>query len=265
MEITMPNPFPGMNPYLEDPALWPGFHTLLIAEITRLLQPLLNARGYYANSDERVWLAESPRTFFPDVGVVESPKRRRQTSDIAVMEVDEPLHLKSLEIEGRERFLEIFDSSGNQLVTSIEVISPSNKSHTHGRELYLRKQRELRVAAVNLVEIDLLRAGLHVMDVPRPLLNAIPGWSYVVHIGRVNAADYEVYAINLREALPKVRIPLKASDPDVALDLQAAVNAAYQVGPYNLRMNYSRPPDPPLDAENERWAEELLRSKGLRQ
>jgi hypothetical protein len=253
-----------MNPYLDDPAIWPGFHTLLIAEITRLLQPLLNARGYYANSDERVWLAEAPRTFFPDVGVVESPKRTGTGSSLALMEVDEPLHLKSLEIEGKERFIDMFDSSGNQLVTSIEVVSPSNKSQTHGRELYLQKQREVRDAAVNLVEIDLLRTGLHVIDVPRSLLTSISGWSYVVLIGRVNAVDYEVYAIKLRDALPRIRIPLKAGEPDIALDLQEAVNAAYQIGPYELRINYHRPPEPPLGIEDAKWADELLLDKGLR-
>lgn len=259
----MSNPFPGMNPYLEDPAIWPGFHTLLIAEITRLLQPLLNARGYYANSDERVWLAEAPRTFFPDVAVVEAQKPLNPAA-VAVLEVDEPLHLKSLEIEGRERFLDIFDSSGNQLITSIEVISPSNKAPTQGRELYIQKQREVRDAQVNLVEIDLLRTGQQVVDVPRSLLSGVPGWDYIVHIGRVQATDYEVYLIQLRDRLPRVRIPLKAGEPDVALDLQLAVNAAYNIGPYELRLNYNRPPEPPLDAQDTKWAIQLLEQQRLK-
>ena len=48
---------------------------------------------------------------------------------------------------------------GKRLVTSLEVLSLSNKTPgEHGRELFLRKQKELLASKVNLVEIDLLRA-----------------------------------------------------------------------------------------------------------
>ena len=35
-----------------------------------------------------------------------------------------------------------------------------------GRGLYLRKQREILESDVNLIEIDLLRAGMHTAAVP---------------------------------------------------------------------------------------------------
>ena len=43
----MPNPFPGMNPYLEDPKSWPSFHALLNVECLRRLAARL-APDYYA-------------------------------------------------------------------------------------------------------------------------------------------------------------------------------------------------------------------------
>ncbi|MBI3467805.1 MAG: DUF4058 family protein [Planctomycetes bacterium] len=33
----MPSPFPGMDPYLETPAEWPGLHHLLITKAHQLL------------------------------------------------------------------------------------------------------------------------------------------------------------------------------------------------------------------------------------
>ena len=48
----MRNPFPGMNPYLEDPVLWGGVHHLLM----RALHQQLNQRlpeGYVALVEER--------------------------------------------------------------------------------------------------------------------------------------------------------------------------------------------------------------------
>ena len=35
----MNTPFPGMDPYLEHPALWPGLHNRLIVTMANQLQP----------------------------------------------------------------------------------------------------------------------------------------------------------------------------------------------------------------------------------
>ena len=35
----MPSPFPGMDPYLEHPNLWPELYHWLISEIARFLSP----------------------------------------------------------------------------------------------------------------------------------------------------------------------------------------------------------------------------------
>ena len=79
----MPTPFPGMDPYLEHPALWPDVHNGLIAELRNTLASQLRPR-YYVALEERTYLAESAGLTFvsrPDVTVVStSPPAANQTS-----------------------------------------------------------------------------------------------------------------------------------------------------------------------------------------
>jgi hypothetical protein len=56
--------------------------------------------------------------------------------------------------------------------------------------------------------------------------------------------------------------PLKGKDPNVPLDLSAALAAAYDNGAYDASIDYSKPPSPPLSPEDARWAGKLLRAKG---
>ena len=53
----MPSPFPGMDPFLEDPGLWPDVHHALISELQAFLNQNLSKR-YVARVEERVYLAE---------------------------------------------------------------------------------------------------------------------------------------------------------------------------------------------------------------
>src|SRR5687767_1764672 len=158
---TMPSPFPGMDPWLESPDIWPGFHDKLINETVRIMQPQLRARGYYIDSGERVWLAEPGRLVVPDdvVFSVQPSSGAKPGDNVAIMDADEPIRVKREPVEVRETYAEIFDARGHQLVTGIEFLSPTNKSDGHGRQLYQRKQQELAAASINLVEIDLIRGG----------------------------------------------------------------------------------------------------------
>jgi hypothetical protein len=67
----------------------------------------------------------------------------------------------------RQGFIEIVDiRSGRRVVPVVEILSPSNKTPGPGRDLYLKKQDELRAGRISLVEIDLLRCGHRVMCAP---------------------------------------------------------------------------------------------------
>jgi hypothetical protein len=50
----------------------------------------------------------------------------------------------------------------------------------------------------------------------------------------------------------------------VPLDLQVLVEQAHQHGRYQLEFDYRQPPEPRFDAADAAWADELLRSLGLR-
>ena len=41
----MPSPFPGMDPYLEDPAIWPGVHAAMLAAVFERLADLGQSIG----------------------------------------------------------------------------------------------------------------------------------------------------------------------------------------------------------------------------
>jgi hypothetical protein len=172
--------------------------------------------------------------------------------------------------ERREVFLEIYalqGQGGDRLITTIEILSPSNKTPgEHGRELYLRKQKEILDSKVHLVEIDLLRAGIHSTAVPRErVIEGSGPFDYHICIHRFDHfEDYLVYPVRVEERLPEIAIPLSPQDSPVLVDLQAIFERAYDIGAYRRRILYHQgSPVPPLSAEQTEWTTRLLREKGL--
>ncbi len=264
----MPSPFPGMDPWLESPTEWPGFHDILIITTVEILQPQLRAMGYYANPGERVWLMEPHRPIYPDVAMIQHvrhPVATRAPSALAVLEPDEPLRVPAPIVEIHEGFVEIFDAADNRLVTGIEFVSPANKVDFDGRRLYQQKQQELREAGVHLVEVDLIRRGPHVLDIPQRVVEEARPWDYLVNLARRGSRELEFYAIPMQQSLPRIRVPLKSGGEDATLDLQLAFNRSYEIGPYPERLNYAAaPPEPAFTDDRARWADKLLRTRGLR-
>src|SRR3954470_23055336 len=72
----MPCPFPGMDPYIERPEIWPDFHDRLVTSIAAVLQPLLKPK-YVALVQERLYVTESERPVYPDAAVARSGGSRR--------------------------------------------------------------------------------------------------------------------------------------------------------------------------------------------
>lgn len=258
----MPSPFPGMDPWLEHPADWPGLHHLLISAAAGLLNKQLKSRGYFVKVDERIWLEEPPAVVRPDLAII--GRRATQAASASTAVADEPLTIRVLTEEVHEGVLEIYDAKGRHLVTGIEVVSPSNKAKGRGRDSYRRKRREWRRAGVNFVEIDLLRGGQHLVDVPKSALASVPSWGYLASVARGHRSEREVYPISLRQRLPRIRVPLKSADEDAVLDVQAALDEAYDAGPFSQSIDYNLDPTPPLSPTDKDWTDGILRQKGLR-
>lgn len=269
----MRSPFPGMDPYLENPDWFPNLHHDLITYIKQTLQSRL-PESYYAQSDQRVWLEYSRRHVEPDVEIVHSRRRQRRRSGGAVALAErlpaEPVVVSVETVEHgpfRESFIEIKKREGKsvRLVTSLEVLSPSNKTVGNpGREQYIQKQREVLGSDVNLVEIDLLRGGVHTTAVPRDEAVAQGGrFDYHVSVHRFNRPnDYFVYPIPLENPLPLIGIPLLPADPDVTLDLQMVFDQAYVAGPYSREIDYGEDPIvPPLRPSQIKWMASLRKAR----
>jgi hypothetical protein len=257
----MPNPFPGMDPYLEGD-LWTSVHTDLCVQIAHQLAPKLRPK-YIALSTRRVVLAASddeeqtngPR--FPDVGIL---SRHGAGNAPSTAVATAPLILSAALPESIPHVsVEIRDIAHRRLVTCIEVLSPTNKRGT-GRAEYEAKRLEVLSGGAHLFEIDLLRAGARF-----PTSDPLPTAPYFVFISRTERrSKVEVWPILLEQPLPTIPVPLLPDDPDVPLDLQAALTAEYDIIGYDELIDYTQPPPGPLIPEQRAWVEERLRSAGRR-
>ena len=265
----MPSPFPGMDPYLESPRLWPDVHHSLISGIRQQLNPQLRPK-YVARIEERVYISDETdvgrKAIVPDVHVVASTggsaaaPRGARAPEGNVAQAVKVVELIDQEIH--EPRIEILDAESREVVTVIEVLSPTNKIRgSEGRREYLKKRRRVIASPAHLVEIDFLRDGARVF-----VGQDLPAHDYGVYLSRAadDARDGLFWPILLSQKLPEVLIPLRAGDDDVRLDLQAVLNRQYDEAGYDADIEYARAPDVPLSAELAKWSDDLLRAKGLR-
>ncbi len=259
MSMELSPIFPGMDPYLEDPHLWPSVHARFIVYLCDALQPLVRPR-YFATIEERVFVDGPDRSVAPDVWLLRTPSRRGGTAT-AVVEADEPEVETVASLEVRQTFIEIRHiSSGQEVVTIIELVSPANKYPGPGGNLYLKKQAEVLASETNLVEIDLLREGRHALAVPEWHARRRGPYDYLICVNRAgqSRSDYELYRRRLRDRLPRIRVPLAQGDADVRVDLQAVFATTYERGCYRDRLPYNSPCVPPLSPEDQEWANEWI-------
>ena len=259
----MPSPFPGMDPYLEERSLWPDVHLRMISYISETLQPQVRPK-YIARIGERIVLDVLNKSYIPDIMVVEPPHKptgMQPTSGGLV--ADEPQAISVLDEERRVPYLEIIYRETGDVVTLIEVLSPVNKVG-EGRELYIQKQDDLLNSQVNLVEIDLL-SGPTSTFARLFEINSPYDWRYIISISRSQQRRrVEVYAIPLKERLPRCKIPLLPEDDDAVLDLPTVFSRCYDVGGYDLLLDYGKEPPVSLSQTEAEWVAALLSEKGLR-
>jgi len=246
----MPCPFPGMDPYIERPQIWPDFHDRLVTYISEALQPQLRPR-YAALTQDRLYVVEHRRPIRPDVSIVHAPYG--ESGAAVATRLDRPLVMEFIEEEITQPVIHIIEpAAGNRIVTAIGVLSPDNKDPGPGRDSYLDKQDELWRAKAHLVEIDLLRGGTRHFRVEPDDLADTSQWQYVVVVSR-RPRHCEFYPVSLRQRLPRLGIPLISGDPDVMLDLQAVFSRCWDSGPYPALLRYDQPPPGQLSDDDAAW------------
>ena len=264
------NPFPGMNPWLE--WHWGDVHTSLTTYARDLLQPQLPS-GLRARVEEYVAVEAEDEPefdgdrFSPDVRVIERPDASPDSDagGTAVATVVEPLVVPRKTEPETLRFIQIIDTkTGHRVITSIEFLSLANKTTEDGRRQYRSKQQQMLDGRVNLVEIDLLRSGAWVLALQKTAAPRAYRAPYRISIVRADQQHVaEIYRTSLREPLPTIRIPLRASDDDVSLNLQTLIDTTYVNGGYE-DIDYTQDPRPPLVGADAEWADQRLREKSLR-
>lgn len=268
----MPSPFPGMDPYLEDPVLWQGVHQGLISSMRAELNSFLPP-NYVADMGERLYVLEPGRSIYPDVFVMErtivnKPKKSTGAPG-SVATCDPPVVLTVEPEQIREVFIEILSLKPERhIIAIIEVLSPSNKmAGSEGREQYRKKQSEVLGSDIHLIEIDLLRHGEHTVAIPYQRLRERATWDYLVSLHRGQGklfGRFEFWAVTLQQRLPRILVPLGKGDPDVVLDLQAVFSRCYDEGAYQRQVDYRSDPPMPLGPEGKKWAATLLNEMGLK-
>jgi hypothetical protein len=253
----MPSPFPGMDPYLEDPRLWPDVHARLITTIAETLLAAIRP-AYFVQVEERVYLGEwtdpGVAVYVPDLQITPTERFSTGRGGGATV-IDDPILIAHEPVEVHESYLEVKDARSREVITVIEVLSPSNKTPgSLSRKLYLEKRDAILATPTQFVEIDLLRGGQRT-----PVGGPMPRCDYLASASvRSDKPRTKVWPMKLNDRLKTIGIPLKEGDPDAALDLQAVLNTVYDRAGYELVVDYKQPCDPPLTPEQAAWAEVMV-------
>lgn len=254
----MPSPFPGLDPFLEDPAFWSDFHATFINYWRETIADALPA-NYEAGLGERVYLMESEpdhrKLVFPDVAVTHMEGSGLQSAAGTVATL-EPVTIPLTILEGpRETYIEILHRPDRTLVTALELLSPANKQQP-GRTEYLAKRNALLFQQVHLVELDLLRGGRR-LPFKKPLP---PGDGYYFISRAEQRPDCQVYAWPLAQPLPTLPVPLRAPDPDLLINLAEVFTTAYDRGRFQRRINYRGAMPGHLRTDETTWVDSVLKA-----
>ncbi len=260
----MASPFPGMNPYLEQPAFWSSFHNRLMVAIATHIAPALRPR-YYVEVETRVYMDMPEGELLigiPDAivlgghrpnpdPIIQRPVTR---SNIALRNPPKTITLP-MPIEVKERYLEVREVGNNRVVTAIELLSPTNKRKGKGRDLYEAKRLALLSSASHFIEIDLLRE-----NPPFSIGENTTVGSYYILVSRASERPQaNLYTFTLQDSLPEFLLPLQEAEESIVVDLQKIFEEVCEQASYDLRIDYTQPLcQPALPPEEESWMKHLL-------
>ena len=271
----MPYPFPGMNPYLENPDLWPEIHHRLIVAIANAIETHLSMQYRVAIEKRTYTVNDQESIVIPDVAVTNDMMKKTEFNSFNQIQtqtsVMQSLPKTETEIKPitvklpvpmivREGYLEIRDIPYGEVVTVIELISPNNKNTTQGRKAYEKKREIVLKNGVNLVEIDLIRKGK-----PMSILTKVQRTDYRILVAKGNRLPLgELYTFGVREKIPLFPIPLRREDQEPMLDIQSLLVGVYNQARLDFYLDYEQNPIPPLRKEDGEWMDNLLREQQRR-
>lgn len=253
----MPPPFPGMDPWLEHPGLWPDLHERLVIAIADDLGPRLRPHYYVAVGIHSYVITLPPGSSpvrYPDVTVVDTPGEG-QASTPAASDLTEPAAVTvPIPEPVKESYLEVREVATGKVITTVEVLSPTNKRPGEGREAYEAKRLAILSSQTSLVEIDLLRDWE-----PMPFWGDVQDSHYRILVRRGERREHaDLYAFNVRDPIPRFPLPLQPGDAEPAVDLKPLLDGVYDRASYDLRVDYTRPPIPSLSDADAEWARQAL-------
>lgn len=255
----MKSPFPGMDPFLAQPAYWPDFHARFLNYWSEAIADLLPP-GYEAALGERVYLVERDpeerKLSYPDIAVTRDEAHALAEPHAPTTRATlEPVTIALTMLEGpRETYIEILHQPERSLVTALELLSPANKE-LPGRAEYLAKRRALLLQEVHLVELDLLLEGRRL-----PFKEPLPEADYYYSVARAEQRpNSQVYHWGLRQPLPTVPVPLRQPDHDLHVDLGAVFATVYERAKFFRRVDYHGPIPALIGGADRQWVEEIVR------
>jgi hypothetical protein len=246
-----------MNPFLEQEDVWTDFHDTFLPAVREALVAQVRP-NYIVKIEEYLFIHEpsaEQRLLMghADVSVARPSGTAETASGTATLSSPAMIRLPTVDIE-KHLYLEIRDRNNRELVTVVEMLSPSNKTPGPNREQYLAKRGNLLLSTAHFVEIDLLRGW------PRMPMEKAGVCDYCIIVSRVqDRPDANFWPLNLSDPLPKIPIPLRSPHADAELDPQAILHRVYDSAAYEEYI-YKGTPNPPLRAEDAVWAAFLIPS-----
>ncbi|MBS1253073.1 MAG: hypothetical protein MAG451_02118 [Anaerolineales bacterium] len=251
----MPSPFPGMDPYLEHPDLWPDVHHGLIEALRSDLAPALRPR-YRVVVEKRTYRVDPSEVVFigrPDVGAIRTVQEPAEL--YAAVEPGGPLTVEVPVPDVVEvGYLEVRDLSSGEVVTVLELLSPANKRPGEGRRLYDHKRLTILGSLTHLVEIDLLRAYE-----PMLVYGDEQESHYRILVSRSERRPRaDLLTFNVQDPISAFHLPLRRDDEEPLVDLGRLLHELYDRAGYDLSVDYELDPVPPLEDEDAEWVTQLL-------
>jgi hypothetical protein len=214
-------PFPGrIDPWSEAARFFQQIHANMIGHLLTQIQDPLVAMGYEAGRETSLQILERRE---PDIFI-----RREQGASQSLPTWDYPAAAQQIlaepglviDFEAPElHAIYVTDFSTGDLVTIVEIVSPSNKEQPKMSEYWAGRDRLIH-KGINIVEIDPTRSVQH-------LLQDVLVATYAYHIAVYLPQQLpRVIGIDFGEPLKRVALPLRGEV--VPMELQAAYDFAYQ-------------------------------------